>query len=403
MVAALAVGTSKVVAIVAEKDDRGAIRVIGVGSHSTTGIRKGEVTNVEGVVGAVEKAVAAAERVCNREIHSVFLGVGGGSLLSHHGRAVIPVGRPAAGISGRDMEQALAAARMVALPPDREVIDVIPQEFAVDDGERVANPEGLHGSRLEARVLVVTARLASLQNLMKSVNQAGVKVEDYIPEPLATSLSVLRAEEQKSGVLLIDIGAGTTACLCYQDEALKDLIVLCVGGDHVANDLSIGLKILQGQAEELKKASGCALSESAPAGETISISAGLGRPPVAIPRSRVARIIELRMAELFSLLRREMESRGLYRKLGSGAVLTGGGSLLSEVVPLAERILEVPVRVGRPRGVIGLTEIIDSPVYAAPVGLIIYGFQAREAGPSRDLGGGGSAWSRVKEWLDKYF
>lgn len=399
-VAALAVGTSKVVALVAEKDERGEIRLIGVGSHSTAGIRKGEVTSVEGVTSSVEKAVAAAERVCNRPVRSVFLGVGGASLMSHHGRAVIPVSRPAAGISSRDMERALSAARMVAIPPEREVIDVIPQDFSVDDGERVANPEDLHGSRLEARVLVVTARLAAVQNLMKSVNQAGLTVEDYIPEPLAVSLSVLRAEEQKSGVLLVELGAGTTTCLCYRDEVLRSVSVLAVGGDHVTNDLSIGLKILQGQAEELKRQAGCAPDAS---GETLSLPSGLGRPPLSVARARVSRIIELRLEEIFALLRRGGEGSEITRGLGSGAVLTGGGALLPGVVALAERVLEVPVRVGRPRGVTGLSEIIDSPLFAAPVGLVAYGFQAREAGTSRAEAAGGPAWSKVKDWLGKYF
>ena len=189
-VAALAVGTSKVAALVAERDERGGARVIGVGVHSTAGIRKGEVTNVEGVTGSVEKAVAAAEKVCNRPIRSVFLGVGGASLEAQVGRAVIPVSRPSAGISSRDMERALSAAGMTAVPPERETIDVIPEDFAVDDGERVANPEGLHGSRLAARVLIVTARLASVQNLIKRVHQAGLTVEAYLPEPLARSPSV---------------------------------------------------------------------------------------------------------------------------------------------------------------------------------------------------------------------
>jgi len=400
IVAALAVGTSRVVALAAEKDERGGIRVIGVGCHSTAGIRKGEVTSVEGVTSSVEKAVAAAERLCNRSIRSVFLGVGGASLLSHQGRAVIPVSRPSAGISSRDMERALSAARMVAVPAEREVIDVIPQDFSVDDGARVANPEELHGSRLEARVLVVTARLASVQNLMKSVNQAGLTVEDYIPEPLAVSLAILRAEEQKSGVLLIDLGAGTTTSLCYRDEVLRSVGVIGVGGDHVTNDLSIGLKILQGQAEELKRQAGCA---PGPAGETLSLPSGLGRPPFAVPRARVSRIIELRLEEIFTLLRRGKEGGEITRGLGSGAVLTGGGALLPEVVPLAERILEVPARVGRPRGVTGLSEIIDSPLFAAPVGLVTYGFQAREAGTSRARAAGGPAWAKVKDWLGKYF
>jgi cell division protein FtsA len=399
-VAALAVGTSQVCALVAEKDERGGVRVIGVGRHSTVGIRKGEVTSVEGVTNSVEQAVAAAERVCNRAIRSVFLGVGGASLMSHHGRAVIPVSRPDAGISSRDMERALSAARMVAIPAERDVIDVIPQDFSVDDGERVANPEGLHGTRLEARVLVVTARLASVQNLMKSVNQAGLTIEDYIPEPLAVSLAALRAEEQKSGVLLIDLGAGTTTSLCYRDEVLQSLSVFGVGGDHVTNDLSIGLKILQGQAEELKQKAGCAPEA---AEETLSLPSGLGRPPLSLPRARVSRIVELRLEEIFSLLRRGQEGNEIIRGLGSGAVLTGGGALLPGVVPLAERVLELPARVGRPRGVTGLAEIIDSPLFAAPVGLVVYGFQAREEGTSRSRESGGPAWWRVKEWLGKYF
>lgn len=405
-VVGLDIGTSRTSVLVAEMTGDDGIRILGVGTHHSDGVRKGEVINIDKTVRSIEKAVAQAERISGVEIRSVFAGIRGGEIRTFESRSLLPVAKPAAGVTPRDVEKAITAAQAIALPSDFEVIHVIPQQFAVDNQKGVANPEGMLGTRLEALVLIITGAVSSIQNMIKSINQAGVEVEDIIFQPLASSMAVLRQEEQKSGVLLLDLGGGTTDYILFQDDIIRATGVLKVGGDHVTNDISIGLNLLQNQAEEVKKKHGSALAGRVDENETFSLPAVMGRAETSISRRKLGQIIQLRMSEIFSMVKKELEEKGLFHGLGSGVIITGGSSLLKNVDALVEEIFRMPVRRGNPWGVSGLREIIDSPVYAAAVGLVKYGFQHR----AEEKGGrkkGGGKFSRpaknLKGWLEKYF
>lgn len=402
IVVGLDVGTSKVCALVAEADEGGDIRIIGVGTHPSHGVRKGEVVNVENTIESIEQAVAQAEQICGIEVKSIFAGITGGHIESFNSRALVPVARPTVGITEKDIARAIEAAQAVAIPRNREVLHVIPQEFAVDEQKGIINPEGMLGSRLEAQVHIVTGAVTAIQNVIKSINQAGLRVEDIVLPQLLASLVVLRKEEQKSGVVLIDIGGGTTEYVLFREEIIHHTNVLGVGGEHITNDISIGLKLLHSQAEEIKKRFGEATSASVEEGASISAPATSGCPVTGLSRKKLCRIIELRMTELFQLVRNDLEEKGLFESIGSGLVLTGGTSLMKGIESLAQQVTGLPVRMGKPGGVTGLLEVINSPVYATTVGLVKYGFQHRSsAGQTRFAGR--NVFRRIKNWFDSYF
>lgn len=402
----LDVGTSRISVLVAERAAEGEIRIIGVGTQPSDGVRKGEVVSIDKAVKAIEKAIAQAERISGVEIRSAFAGVRGGQVQTFESRSLLPVAKPAVGVTPRDVKKAITAAQAIALPPDFEIIHVIPQRFAVDNQKDIANPEGMLGTRLEAMVLIVTGAITSIHNMIKSINQAGVEVEDIVFQPLASSIAVLRPEEQKSGVLLLDLGGGTTDYLLFQDDVIRSTGVLKVGGDHVTNDISIGLNLLHNQAEEVKKKYGSALISRVSEGENFFLPVAMDRAETGISRQKLSRIIQLRMSEIFTLIRKELEEKGLFQSLGSGVIITGGNSLLENAAELGEKIFQMPVRRGNPRGVSGLREIIDGPSYAAAVGLVRYGFQQRaEEKSGRGKGGRGliRPAKNIKGWLEKYF
>lgn len=406
-VVGLDVGTTKICALVGEADDRGDIRILGVGTQpSSHGLRKGEIVNVANTIEAIEKAVAQAEQICGFEVNSVFAGISGCHIESFNSRAVIPLAKPTIGVTEKDISRAIESAQAVAIPRDREILHVVPQEFALDEQRGLSNPEGMLGSRLEARVHIVTGQVAAVQNVVKCINQAGLEVEDIVLQQLAASLAVLRKEEQESGVVLIDIGGGTTDYVFFRDEVLHHTKVLGVGGEHVTNDISLGFKLLQSMAEDIKIKFGEATPATPEDGASISLPAPLGRSLSGISRPNLNRIIELRLEELFQLVRRDLEEKEFLQRIGSGLVLTGGTSLLKGIEKLTERVTGLPVRRGVPRGVSGLLEVIDSPVYAVAVGLVKFGFQRRVSAHRPRLTGGNvleNRLRRIKKWVNKYF
>ncbi len=402
IIAGLDVGTTKVCVLVAERDESGDIRVLGVGTHPSRGLRKGEVVNIPDTVESIEKAIAQAENICEFEIKSVYAGITGGHIESFNSRAVLPITNPANGVTEKDMNNAVDAARAIPLPGDREILHIIPQEFAVDDRKGIANPIGMLGTRLEAQVHLITGKVATIRDVINCINQAGLDVDDVVLQQLASSLAVIRKEEQQSGVVLIDIGGGTTDYVFFHDEVIRHTKVLSVGGDHVTNDISLGMKLLRRQAEDLKKRYGSALSDRVTDNIQLSLPDALSRSAGGLSRKKLCRIIELRVMELFQLLRRDLEGEGHFQNIGSGLVLTGGSSLLSDIDLLAEQVTGLPIRVGTPSGVAGLREVIDSPIYSTAVGLVKYGFSydrprfSRDTGPVRFISG-------FKRLIDRYF
>jgi cell division protein FtsA len=405
IVAGLDVGTTQIRALIAEENEEGEIKIIGVGAHRSLGLKKGEIVNPDQAIKGIEKALDQVEQISGFGIKSAFVGITGGHVQSFNSRSLFPVARPRLGVSPRDVEKAIKAAQAIAIPSDQEIIHIIPQEFAVDNQKGIVNPEGMLGSRLEAKIHVITGSITGIQNVARCVNRAGVEVEDIVFQPLAASLAVLRQEEQKSGVLLLNLGGGTTDYVLFQDEVIRSTGVLNVGGGHVTNDVSIGLKLLQSQAEEVKKKFGFASSGSIDERSDFSIPAIMGRAATKIFRKKLCHIIELRLTEILSLIEKDLLGKNVFH-LGSGIVLSGGGSLLGGIAELAEEKLGLPARTGKPWGITGFKEIIDNPGYATAAGLLKYGFQYRGSGGSGRLPGSGKFWQAAKSfrnWIQKYF
>ncbi len=402
-IAALDVGTTKICVLAAELDPEGELRILGIGNHPSRGLKKGEMVNLELAVDSIRKATEAAEKTCGRPIDSVFTGIAGSHVQSYNGRAAVPVAKPQAGIDRKDIVAAVKAAQKITLPAEARVLHVIPQDFAVDDRDGIINPLGLVGARLEARVHVVTVRWGPFDNILRAIRQAGLRVEDVSLQPLAASQAVLKKEEQQSGAVVVDIGGGTTDYVVFHGEAVRCTRSLPLGGDHVTNDVAVGMKILLHQAEEIKKKYGCSISGRIDPEDQFSSPAFGGRASSRLSRYLLSQIIELRMSEIFQIINRELDREGFYRHMASGMVLTGGASLLAGCCPLAGEIFPMPVRQGRPWDVEGVDGLDDAPVYSTAVGLLKMARSHRLYSSSReDTSGGLKKYLRgVKGWLNR--
>lgn len=402
----LDVGTTKICAVVAEKDSEGVPKVVGVGLTPSYGLRKGVVVNLESTIDSVEKAIALAEEMAHVEAHSVFAGIAGGHIKSFNSRGTIPITHKDNEITNEDVNRVISMAKAVSIPIDREVIHTIPQEFIVDNQGGVKDPRGMSGVRLEAEVHIVTGAITSAQNIVKSINRAGFEVEDIVLQPLASSLATLTEEEKNSGVILVDIGGGTTDVVLYLNGSVRHTYVLSLGGDHITNDVAIGLKVPLGKAEEIKKKFGCAKLAMVDEAEEFMLPGVIGRAATRMKRKHLVEVIEVRMEEILDLVKQDVERTGLAELVSSGVVLTGGTSLLKGAVEMAQDIFEVPVRLGTPRGVAGLVEVLDSPIYSTGVGLAQYGLKYRNRGrPARFKGRNifSKIAKRMSEWVGEYF
>lgn len=404
LIVGLDVGTTKICTVVAEPDrESDTVRILGIGEARSRGLRKGVVVDMESAMSAIAESIDRAEKTANVEINAVFAGISGGHIGSMNSRGVAAIGESGE-ISARDVERAVNAAKAVSLPEGREILHTIPREFIVDGQDGIRDPVGMSGVRLEAEVHIITGAVTTVQNVVRAVNRAGFEVEDIVLETIASSISVLSRDEKRSGVLLIDIGGGTTDFVVFHDEALVLSDVLAVGGDHVSNDVSIAFHIPLQKAEDVKKRFGKAREGDVDPGEECDLPAAEGRPAERIGRGELARVIELRMEEIFSLVKRQLDRAGLHEFLGGGVVLTGGGTLLEGTAELAQSVFKLPVRVGTPRGFSGLTEVIDSPVYATGTGLVQYGYRYRKEGKISRFRGRGF-WTKVagrmREWFGR--
>ena len=406
LIIGLDVGTTKICTVVAEIDRATrSVRVIGMGHAPSRGLRKGVVVNMDGAVESIVKSIEDAEKMANVEIHSVFAGITGGHIKSFNSRGVAAVGERGE-ITEKDVERAIAAARAVSLPADREILHTIPQEFTIDGQNGIKEPTGMAGVRLEAEAHIITGAITATQNIIKSINRAGFEVEDIVLESLASSIAVLSEDEKNSGVILIDIGGGTTDVVVFHRGSINQSHVLAVGGDHVTNDVSIALRVPITLAEEIKKAHGSAMEDRVDPEEEIEIPTGADRLPARYSRRELARVIELRMAEILSLVRRHVDRSGVRRFLGSGVVLTGGACLTEGTVELAQKIFNLPVRIGKPTGISGIAEALDSPLYATGAGLAQYGYRSRMEGKTSRFKGTSriaGIVDRVRQWLTSRF
>jgi len=404
-VVGLDIGTTKICAVVAERDENGVPRVTGVGITPSYGLRKGVVVNLESTIDSIEKVVELAEDMAQVEIQSVFAGIAGGHIKSFNSRGAVPITHKDNEITDDDVKRVISMARAVNIPIDREVLHTIPQEYIVDGQGGIKNPRGMSGVRLEAEVHIVTGAITSAQNIVKCIQRAGLGVEDIVLQPLASSMTTLTQEEKDSGVILIDIGGGTTDVVLYLNGAVRHTYVLSVGGDNLTNDIAIGLKIPIAKAEEIKKRFGCARASMVDENEEFMLPGVIGRAAARMQRRQLVSIIEMRMEEIFDLVKQDIERTGYGELISSGIVLTGGTSLLKGSTEMAQDIFGVPVRLGTPRGVTGLVEVLDSPIYSTGVGLSLYGLQYRDRDGNNIKGRNifEIILKRMTEWVGEYF
>lgn len=406
LVVGLDIGTTKVCAIVSEMNGGGVVDIIGVGHSPSRGLRKGVVVNIESTVDSIRRAIEDAELMAGAEIRSAFVGIAGGHIKGINSRGVIAVSGKNREVTQQDIERVIDAAKAVALPVDREVIHVLPQEFMIDDQGGIKEPLGMCGTRLEAEVHIVTGAVASAQNIIKCANKAGLEVQDIVLQQLASSEATLSPEEKELGCILVDVGGGTTDVAVFVEGSIYHTSVLAVGGDMLTNDIAIGLRTPHPEAESLKRKYGCALASMSRPEEKIEVPSVGGRRPRVLARQTLCEIIQPRLEELFMLVDHEVRRAGYAGRVNGGVVVTGGSSIMEGVPELAEQVFDMPVRRGVPRGVGGLTDVISSPMYATGVGLGIYGAAHRDRRKFRQVTDRNifdKVVARMKEWFGEIF
>ncbi len=378
VVVGLDIGTTKIACIIAEVDTNSEMKIVGVGISPSDGLRKGVVVNIEKTVRSIRKAVEEAELMAGIDVDAVYVGIAGDHIRAINSRGVIAIKGDNNEITKQDVVRAIDNAQAVSIPMDREILHVIAQEYIVDDQKGIKDPVGMCGVRLETQVHIITGAVTSAQNIYKSVDKAGLKVIDLVLEPLASSYAVLEEDEKELGVSLIDMGGGTTDIAIYSEESIRHTAVVGLGGEYVTKDIAIGIRTPIDKAEEIKKQYGCSFSPLVKNTEYVNVPGVGGREQREVSRAVLASIIEPRVEEILSLALREIKRTEFADMLGAGIVITGGGSLMEGIQELAERIFEMPVKIGVPFGFGGLTEAARSPVHATGVGLCKYAISQQE-------------------------
>ena len=370
IIVGLDVGTTKISAIVGEVNDNG-VEIIGIGTQPSRGMRKGVVINIDATVESIRKAVDEAELMAGAQITSVYCAIAGSHIRGFNSHGIVAVKNRE--VQESDVKRVLDAARAVAIPMDREVLHVLPQEYIVDEQDGIMEPLGMSGVRLEAKVHIVTAAVTSTQNIIRCCNRTGLEVKDIVLGQLAASEAVLIPDEKELGAVLVDIGGGTTDLVVFSQGAVRQTAVFGLGGNHLTNDIAVGLRTPLVESEKIKTKYGCALTAMVKKEEMIEVPSVGGRRARNLSRQILAEIIEPRMEEIFSLVHREILKSGYENLIPSGVVLTGGTASLEGLPELVEQIFNLPVRRGYPAGVGGLMDVVNNPMYATGVGLVLYG------------------------------
>ena len=404
LIVGLDIGTTKICAIAVEGDDIEALNVVGVGTAKSEGLRKGVVVNIEKTVKAIKKAVEECELMCGTQIRSVYAGIAGHHIRGQNSRGMVTVYHNRI-VTDEDIRRVIDAAQ-VLIPNDREVLHILPQEFIVDDQDGVQNPLGMAAARLEVNVHIVTGSVTSAQNIIKCCNQSGLDVEDIVLEPLSSSQAVLSPDEQEVGVVLVDIGGGTTDVTIYSEGSIVHTAVLALGGNHLTHDIAIGLGAPLHEAEEIKHNFGVAMTSMVDEDEMIEVPSVGGRNNRTMKKQVLASIIEDRFREIFELIAHEIEKTHFHTLMASGVVITGGTCIMPGTDQLASQVLNLPVRVGFPENISGVREMIYSPKYATSVGLVRYGITSNQgklnfAGDDTNLFNKVSR--RMKDWMQNFF
>ena len=407
----LDIGTTKVCAIVASPDEShpGKLNILGIGKSLSDGLTRGVVTNIEKTVRSIQTAVADAQAQSGVKISAVTVGIAGDHIQSFQSRGVIAISRPGNEITQEDVDRLIEDTKKVALPSDRRIIHVIPQQFIVDGQEGIYDPVGISGVRMEAIVHIITGLVTAAQNIYKCVQRAGLHVNDMVLEPLASSYAVLDDEEKEVGVALLDIGGGTTDLAVFEERTIRHTAVIGIAGKKVTDDVRKGLGILTEQAERIKQEHGYAFMPAIVNNEPIILPGIGGRPPIEIDKRLLCQVIQPRMEEILEIAVMEIKRSGYSKHLSAGVVLTGGGSLIKGTADLAREVLGMPVKIGIPSGFsAGLIHEIENPIYATGVGLVIHEFKHRDrssntssVAPERGKGSVKNIFNRMKTWFDE--
>ncbi|MCH9692125.1 MAG: cell division protein FtsA [Gammaproteobacteria bacterium] len=399
MIVGLDIGTSKVVAIVGEVSESGELNIVGIGSHRSSGMKRGVVVNIESTVQSIQRAVEEAELMAGCEIHSVYAGIAGSHIRSLNSHGIVAIKDRE--VTQQDLDRVIDAARAVAIPADQKVLHTLPQEYLIDNQEGVKEPLGMSGVRLEAKVHLVSGAVNAAQNIEKCIRRCGLEVEDIILEQLASSYAVLTDDEKELGVCMVDIGGGTTDIAIFTGGSIRHTGVIPIAGDQVTNDIAMALRTPTPHAEELKIKYACALAQLAREGETIKVPSVGDRAPRDLSRQTLAEVVEPRYDELFTLVQAELRRSGFEDLCAAGVVLTGGSSKMEGAVELAEEIFHMPVRLAVPQGIAGLVDIVSSPIYSTGVGLLMYATHKEDNKDSRQRAKRETNdwWDKVKHWF----
>ncbi len=401
IIVGLDIGTSKIAAIVGEASEDG-LDIIGIGTARSRGLRKGVVVNIDATVQAIQLAVREAEHMAGCDISTVYAGIAGGHIRGLNSHGIVAVKDKE--IREADLARVIEAAKAVAIPMDREVLHVLPQQYIIDKQDGIRDPMGMAGVRLEAKVHLVTSSVSSAQNIVKCANRCGLHVSDIVLEPLASAESVVEDDEKELGVALIDIGGGTTDIVIFSDGAIVHSAVLPLGGGHVTNDIAVGLRTPLEAAESIKKKYGCCVADMVSAEETMDVPSVGGRDPRTLPRRILVEIVEPRVEELFEHVRAELVRSGYWDNISAGVVLTGGTTNLLGLPELAEDVLGFPARLGMPNNIGGLADVVRSPEFSTGVGLVKFG--ARQIDQSQRLVEAPidrGVWRKMSSWVREIF
>ena len=403
MIVGLDIGTSKVVAIVGELNAEGDIEVIGVGSQVSRGLKRGVVVNIDSTVVAIRRAIEEAELVAGCKIHSVYAGIAGSHIKSLNSHGIVAIRERE--VNSADIDRVIDAAQAVAIPADQRILHILPQEYAIDNQEGIKEPFGMSGVRLEAKVHLVTCAVNAAQNIENCIRRVGLEVDDIILEQLASSHSVLSEDEKELGVCMVDIGGGTTDIAIFTDGAIRHTAVIPIAGDQVTNDIAMALRTPTQNAEDLKIKYACALAQLAGADETIKVPSVGDRPARELSRQALAEVVEPRYDELFTLINAEIRRSGFEDLIPAGIVLTGGTSKIEGAIELAEEIFHMPVRLGVPQSVKGLSDVVSNPIYSTGVGLLHYGQKMQKDGLRRATANKAQEaglLEKMKSWFQKF-
>jgi cell division protein FtsA len=395
----LDIGTSKVVAIVAELMPEGALNVIGLGQHASRGLKKGVVINIDSTVNAIQRAIEEAELMADCKIRDVFTGIAGSHVQSINARGMVKI--KDAEVSQADVSRVIETAQAIALPSDQQILHILTQEYIIDGQEDIREPLGMSGMKLEVKVHIVTGAVAAAQNIVKSIKRCGLEVSDLILQPIASSEAVLTEDEKELGVCLVDIGGGTTDIAVFKQGAIRHTAVIPIAGDQITNDVAVALRTPTQSAEDIKIKYGCALRQLADPREVVEVQGTDGRESRQLSVQTLAEVIEPRVVELYDFVLAELRRSGLEEMIASGIVITGGSAMMKGMVELGEEIFHMPVRLGLPRYVGGLSEVVSNPRYATGVGLLIIGKREVEQHYQRNLDA--NSLSRVLERMKSWF